>query len=628
MKNDVRILLVGDRGTGKTSLVLAFVKERFESEPPPCAEEVVIPPDITAAKVATYVVDSSLRVQDEIEIEAEIQKAGVICIVYAVDDQASFTRLTSHWLPLVRRTLASEDGRRRVPVILVGNKVDTRGEDDSPGKSLEMDIIPIMNEFPEVETCIECSAKLVRNISELVTLAQKAVLYPSPPIFDPQSHSLKPSAVAALTRIFRLSDSDKDGLLSDTEMSAFQATCFNCPMSTVEINRLKETIRNNCPDGIRDNALTCPGFIYLYKFFINHGYIETIWTVLWRFGYQDDLSLNPEFIHPPLNLNGDSSAELSPSGEAFLRDLFRRFDKAGTGALSVDQFQELWATAPQGDPWEDSALASSGGHTAMTLERFMSLWTLLVLDDPRRAVEYFAMLGYRTYSENASPADTAASAITIGRSRKIDREAGYTTRSVFLVYVFGQENAGKSTLLDRAGSTLLVHTPLAGQKTAMVSLAVRNTPITLVLREFAVPGADADVLSSPTLRGQCDVALFLYDTSDPTSFQYAANLYAKMAGGGPPCLFVASKADLTPSSQDYTESPIDFCARRGLPAPISGHDLAGLLAATADLCVHPQSPTTSKNQTSVLRRLAAGTLMIGAIAGAAYFAARFYRLRK
>ncbi len=64
-----------------------------------------------------------------------------------------------------------------------------------------------------------------------------------------------------------------------------------------------------------------------------------------------------------------------------------------------------------------------------------------------------------------------------------------------------------------------------------------------------MPGADADVLASPSLRGQCDVALFLYDTSDPTSFQYAANLYGKMTGGGPPSLFVASKADLAPSSQ-------------------------------------------------------------------------------
>lgn len=31
----------------------------------------------------------------------------------------------------------------------------------------------------------------------------------------------------------------------------------------------------------------------------------------------------------------------------------------------------------------------------------------------------------------------------VGRSRRLDRESGYTTRTVFMVYVFGQENAGK-----------------------------------------------------------------------------------------------------------------------------------------------------------------------------------------
>jgi GTPase SAR1 family protein len=135
-------------------------------------------------------------------------QASVVCIVYAVDDQASFARITGHWLPVIRRTLAAAEGRTRVPVILVGNKVchslaqpssrlslslslslsfflsfflsfslslclsfpclcnvetqslltrevDTRTEDDAATRSLETETVPIMNEFPEVETCIE-----------------------------------------------------------------------------------------------------------------------------------------------------------------------------------------------------------------------------------------------------------------------------------------------------------------------------------------------------------------------------------------------------------------------------------------------------------------------------------------
>lgn len=133
----------------------------------------------------------------------------------------------------------------------------------------------------------------------------------------------------------------------------------------------------------------------------------------------------------------------------------------------------------------------------------------------------------------------------------------------------------QSTLLDRAGSHLLVHTPLAGQKTAMVSLVVRGSAVTLVvrrkdfrapaysqLREFAVPGADADVLANPVLCAQCDLALFLYDTSDPTSFSYAASLHAKMTPSGPPCLFVAAKADLKTQHQvwPHPRCPLEGCS--------------------------------------------------------------------
>lgn len=41
-----------------------------------------------------------------------------------------------------------------------------------------------MSEFSEIETCIECSAKTLRNISELFFYAQKAVLHPTAPLYD------------------------------------------------------------------------------------------------------------------------------------------------------------------------------------------------------------------------------------------------------------------------------------------------------------------------------------------------------------------------------------------------------------------------------------------------------------
>lgn len=44
-------------------------------------------------------------------------------------------------------------------------------------------VLSIMEEFPEVESCVECSAKTLHNISEMFYYAQKAVLHPTSPLY-------------------------------------------------------------------------------------------------------------------------------------------------------------------------------------------------------------------------------------------------------------------------------------------------------------------------------------------------------------------------------------------------------------------------------------------------------------
>lgn len=87
---------------------------------------------------------------------------------------------------------------------------------------LDEDIMPIMNEFKEIETCVECSAKYPLNVSEVFYFALKAVLHPTAPLYDSREHTLKPLCVDALRRIFKLCDLDKNGVLDDDEINEFQ----------------------------------------------------------------------------------------------------------------------------------------------------------------------------------------------------------------------------------------------------------------------------------------------------------------------------------------------------------------------------------------------------------------------
>lgn len=58
-RQDVRILLLGERGVGKTSLILSLVSEEFPDVVPARAEEITIPADVTPEQVPTHIVDFS-----------------------------------------------------------------------------------------------------------------------------------------------------------------------------------------------------------------------------------------------------------------------------------------------------------------------------------------------------------------------------------------------------------------------------------------------------------------------------------------------------------------------------------------------------------------------------------------
>ena len=151
-RKGVRILLIGDQGVGKTSLILSLVSEEFPERVPARAEEITIPPDVTPEKVPTHIVDFSgmfflyynynkwffcivafklqitssyidftEREQNIEQLRDEINKSDVICIVYSVEDEDTLDRITGHWLPLIRSTLGAQHS---TPIILVGNKVD------------------------------------------------------------------------------------------------------------------------------------------------------------------------------------------------------------------------------------------------------------------------------------------------------------------------------------------------------------------------------------------------------------------------------------------------------------------------------------------------------------------------
>ncbi|XP_060588592.1 mitochondrial Rho GTPase 1-like isoform X2 [Ruditapes philippinarum] len=557
-KTDVRILLVGDSGVGKTSLILSLVSEEFNEEVPAKAEEITIPADVTPERVPTHIVDFSSREQSEDDLIEEVKKAHVICIVYAVNDEDSMEGITSTWLPFIRKQLGEDAG---VPVILVGNKGDLI--DYSTGEAME----PIMQDFAEVETTIECSAKSLRNISELFYYAQKAVLYPMTPLFNPAEKDLTQKCKMALQRVFRICDLDGDQILRDDEVNLFQRKCFDTPLQTHMLDEVKELVRRSIPDGVTDmgswSGFTVKGFLHLFVVFVHKGRIETPWTVLRKFGYDDNLLLRNDILAPKLNIGVGSTTELSDEGVKFLTMLFNRYDEDRDGVLSPTELTNLFCTCPM-LPWgpdvNNTVVTNMSGW--VTLQGYLAQWTLTTLLDHPRSLEYLAYLGYHYHH------DSTLTAIQVTRDKKIDLEKRQTARNVFRCHVLGPKGVGKTSFLQGLlGRNLRYVATL--NKEQLSSFTINTVQVYgqekyLMLHEVDVAVSD---MLSPT-ETNCDVACLLYDVTNPRSFEFCARMYMKhFLDSRVPTLIVACKVEHPEVRQDYETTPAAFCNKFKLSPP-------------------------------------------------------------
>lgn len=610
----VRILLVGDSQCGKTSIILALVGEEFPLFVPPRAEEITIPGDVTPEKVPTHIVDFSAQEQDDDVLQDEISKAHVICVVYDLTVEDAFDRVTGYWLPLIRQS----SGNASKPVILAGNKSDLPYDADGHNVRLQ----DVLNAYLEVETGIECSAKDLQNVSELFYFAQKAVLHPTAPLYSISEGSLKPACITALERIFKICDIDNDGILCDQELNDFQIRCFDAPLQPQALQDVKNIVQHNTPLGVYNDGLTLDGFLFLNKLFILRGRHETTWKVLRRFGYNNGLTLRGEYLHPPFSPQRDSTVELSEEAIQFLTNLFKRYDKDSDEALSSIEQEDLFSMCPE-YIWDDliACTVETTDEGWVTLEGFLAYWVLQTSLDYSYTAQFLAWMGYSAIEKGG-----LASAL----KEVLPRDK---SKTVFRCKIMGGRGCGKTTfcraLILKSKESLLQRDE--DEVICIKSLSAGNSRIYLILHECSYDPQEQYYTggnrSVSGLLENCDLVCLLYDQSERTSFQSAAQLFNAIDSTLSeliPCIFVSTKSDLAKVEQVGEQQPEEFCIDVGLPPPLSvSYSQPDSLSATysrlATVAIEPSRNIPSSIRVPQWIRLAGVGLLVTAGLGSLIF---------
>uniref|UniRef100_A0A0R0HNG5 Mitochondrial Rho GTPase n=1 Tax=Glycine max TaxID=3847 RepID=A0A0R0HNG5_SOYBN len=431
-RREVRIAVVGDGATGKSTLIAAMASESFPKSVPPVLPPTRLPRNLFPDSVPLTLIDTPSSLAKQGTRNEELKLADTVVLTYACDEPVSFERVTTYWLPELHKLEV------KAPVIVVGCKLDLR--DENQLVSLESLTTHIMKQFTEVVTCVECSAATLYQVPQVFYFAQKAVLHPVDPLFDYERHALTDRCVRALRRIFVLCDHDMDGALNDEELNEFQVRCFNAPLQQFEVANIKTIVEQKVPEGVNSIGLTFPGFIYVHNLFLKKGRTETLWAVLRKFEYDNDLKLRDDFLPVPSKQASDQSVELTSEAVEFLNGIFRLLDTDKDRYLRPAEVDKLFDIAPE-SPWNDAPYKDAAEKTDMgyiSLNGFLSQWALMTLLDPKRSLANLIYIGY-----NGNPAE----ALRVTRRRSVDRKKQTTERNVFQCYVFGSKHAGKSALM-------------------------------------------------------------------------------------------------------------------------------------------------------------------------------------
>ncbi|XP_060917804.1 rho-related GTP-binding protein RhoF [Labrus mixtus] len=177
-KGELKIVIVGDGGCGKTSLLMVYAKGDFpEKYAPSVFEKYVTTITLGGKEMKLNLYDTAGQEDYDRLRPLSYQEANLVLVCFDVTNPTSFENVMIKWHPEVKHFC------RDTPVILIGCKTDLRKDKECMRKLKAMDLAPITYTQGEetrqqmnAELYLECSAKHQENVDDIFREATKRTL--------------------------------------------------------------------------------------------------------------------------------------------------------------------------------------------------------------------------------------------------------------------------------------------------------------------------------------------------------------------------------------------------------------------------------------------------------------------
>ncbi|KAI9534644.1 hypothetical protein NQZ68_010027 [Dissostichus eleginoides] len=175
---ELKIVIVGDGGCGKTSLLMVYAKGDFpEKYAPSVFEKYVTTISLGGKEIKLNLYDTAGQDDYDRLRPLSYQEADLILVCFDVTNPTSYENVLIKWHPEVKHFC------RDTPVILIGCKTDLRKDKECSRKLKAMNQEPVTYTQGEetrqqmnAELYLECSAKHQENVEDIFREATKRTL--------------------------------------------------------------------------------------------------------------------------------------------------------------------------------------------------------------------------------------------------------------------------------------------------------------------------------------------------------------------------------------------------------------------------------------------------------------------